>query len=99
MAAHPGGLTSQRWAAPELTHPPGGRTTYFAGQGSLTSTARGLLLYTLVQVCRARVTGDPVAEATEDLMESTRFALAWPIGHGLGALKRCRPALSAPAAL
>ena len=42
----------------------------------LTDSARGILLYTVAQVCRARVTGEPVLEETEDLMEATRAALA-----------------------
>ena len=33
--------------------------------GGLTETARGILLYTVAQVCRARVTAQPVVEATE----------------------------------
>ena len=61
-----------------------------AHHGGLTNSARGLLLYTVAQVCRARVTGDPVADSTEDLMESTRFALASVIGRALGALRRNR---------
>lgn len=56
----------------------------------LTETARGLLLYTLAQVTRARITGEPVVEATEDLMEATRFALAPRIGVPLAGLRRTR---------
>jgi cobaltochelatase CobT len=59
-------------------------------RSGLTETARGLLLYTLVQVARARVSGEPVVEATEDLIESTRFALAPLIGSALAGLRRCR---------
>jgi cobaltochelatase CobT len=54
----------------------------------LTDTARGVLLYTLVQMTRARVTGEPVVEATEDFIESTRYALAPAIGVPLAGLKR-----------
>ena len=46
----------------------------------LTDSARGILLYTVAQVCRARVSGEPVLEDTEDLMEATRAALAPPSG-------------------
>ncbi|HEV7578051.1 MAG TPA: cobalt chelatase [Caldimonas sp.] len=53
-------------------------------------SARGLLLYTLAQVARARVTGDPVVAATEDRIEATRFALAPLIGHALAGLRRSR---------
>nr|MDQ2735731.1 cobalt chelatase [Pseudomonadota bacterium] len=53
-------------------------------------SARGLLLYTLAQVVRARVTAEPVVEATEDRIEATRFALAPRIGHALAGLRRSR---------
>ena len=39
---------------------------------------------------RARVTGEPVVEATEDRIEATRFALAPRIGHALAGLRRER---------
>ncbi len=55
-----------------------------------TAGARGLLLYTLAQVARARVSGEPVVEATEDLIEATRFALAPRIGDALAPLRRVR---------
>jgi len=53
-------------------------------------SARGLLLYTLAQVARARVTGERVLETTEDRIEATRFALAPRIGHALAGLRRER---------
>ena len=53
-------------------------------------SARGLLLYTLAQVARARVTAEPVVEATEDRIEATRFALAPRIGRSLAGLRRTR---------
>lgn len=56
----------------------------------LTDSARGILIYTVAQVCRARVTGDAVTEETEDLLETTRGALAPMIGHDLAALRRSR---------
>ena len=52
--------------------------------------ARGMLLYTMAQMARMRVTNDPVVEATEDLMEGARFALGPRIGHALVALRRQR---------
>jgi cobaltochelatase CobT len=66
-----------------------------------TDTARGLLVYTVAQICRARVTGDPVVEETEDLLEATRAALAPALGPALGVLRRARTdqAAYAPAAL
>jgi cobaltochelatase CobT len=56
----------------------------------LTDSARGILLYTVAQVCRARVTGEPVLEETEDLMEATRAALAPAMGGDLAGLRRQR---------
>ncbi len=56
----------------------------------LTDTARGLLLYTVAQICRARVNGQQVVEATEDMLEATRFALSPRIGHALAGLRRDR---------
>jgi cobaltochelatase CobT len=56
----------------------------------LTENDRGLLLYTAIQVCRARVLGVQVTEATEDLLETTRGALVQRIGHALAGLRRER---------
>ncbi len=56
----------------------------------LTDTARGLLLYAVAQICRARVAGQQVVEETEDMLEATRFALAPLIGHALAGLRRDR---------
>ena len=56
----------------------------------LTDSARGLLLYTVAQICRARVTNEPVLAETEDLMEATRAALSPLIGHALAGLRRDR---------
>ena len=56
----------------------------------LTETAAGILLFTLIQVARSRLTGEPVVEATEDLIEATRAAVVPLIGHDLAALRRHR---------
>jgi cobaltochelatase CobT len=56
----------------------------------LTDTARGLLLYAVAQICRARVAGQQVVEETEDMLEATRFALSPLIGHALAGLRRDR---------
>jgi len=56
----------------------------------LTDTARGLLLYAVAQICRARVSGQQVVEETEDMLEATRFALSPLIGHALAGLRRDR---------
>ncbi|TAL63749.1 MAG: cobalt chelatase [Burkholderiaceae bacterium] len=61
----------------------------------LTDGARGILLYTVAQICRARVTGERVLEATEDLLEATRGALAPLLGHDLAGLRRTRSAQAA----
>lgn len=59
-------------------------------RSGLTDTTRGLLLYALAQITRARITAQPVVEATEGLIESTRFALAPAIGVPLAGLRRER---------
>jgi cobaltochelatase CobT len=59
-------------------------------RSGLTETARGLLLYTLAQTARSRLSGEPVAEATQDLIEATRFALAPRIGSALDGMRRTR---------
>ncbi|SFQ68385.1 cobaltochelatase CobT [Variovorax sp. OK605] len=64
----------------------------------LTDTARGLLLYAVAQICRARVSGEQVVEETEDMLEATRFALAPLIGHALAGLRRDRTDQAAYAA-
>jgi cobaltochelatase CobT len=56
----------------------------------LTDSARGILLYTVAQICRSRVTGERVLDATEDLMEATRGALGPLLGHDLAGLRRTR---------
>lgn len=53
-------------------------------------TASGLLLYTVAQVCRSRITGEPIAEWTQDLIEGTRFELASAIGREVALLRRSR---------
>ena len=53
-------------------------------------SAQALLLLTVAQICRARVTGEPVDGALEDLLEATRFGLVPHIGHALAALRRSR---------
>ncbi|SFA94414.1 cobaltochelatase CobT [Amycolatopsis marina] len=56
----------------------------------LTETANGLLLYSVAQICRSRVTGQPVPAMAEDVIEATRFALAPLLGHELAGLRRHR---------
>ena len=56
----------------------------------LTETSSGVLLYTVAQMCRARVTAEPVIDATEDFIEATRMSLAPKLGHNLSRLRRTR---------
>jgi cobaltochelatase CobT len=53
-------------------------------------TAAGLLLYTVAQVCRSRITAEPIADWTQDLIEQTRYELASTIGPELALLRRNR---------
>ena len=55
-----------------------------------TDGARGLLLYTLAQVARARIGGEPVVPDTEHVIEATRYALAPRIGLALVGMRRWR---------
>lgn len=50
----------------------------------------GMLIYTVVQVVWSRVTGWPVLEGTQDLIEATRAAIAPAIGAELAGLRRHR---------
>lgn len=59
-------------------------------RSGLTESARGILLYTVAQICRARVTGEPVLEETEDLLETTRGSIVPALGHDLAGLRRHR---------
>lgn len=56
----------------------------------LTESTRGILLYTVAQVCRARVTAEPVLEETAGVIEHTRCALAPLLGHDMEGLRRQR---------
>lgn len=59
-------------------------------RSGLTETSKGILLYTVAQVCRARVMSQPVVEETEGLIEATRMALAPALGHDIVGLRRER---------
>ncbi|MGH3357819.1 MAG: cobaltochelatase CobT-related protein [Nocardioidaceae bacterium] len=56
----------------------------------LTESSSGLLLYTVAQICRSRVTREPVVEQTEDLLEATRAELSPHIGHAVAGLHPSR---------
>jgi cobaltochelatase CobT len=53
-------------------------------------TASGLVLYTVAQVCRSRITAQPIADPTQDLIEQTRFELASTFDRELASLRRDR---------
>ena len=59
-------------------------------QARLHESAQGILLLTVAQVCRARITGDAVDEGLEDMLEATRFGLVPRIGYALAGLRRHR---------
>jgi cobaltochelatase CobT len=56
----------------------------------LAESARGILLFTLAQTVRTRLTAEPMPERTSDLIETTRGMLVGRIGHELAALRRHR---------
>ncbi|MPY78262.1 MAG: cobalt chelatase [Actinophytocola sp.] len=64
-------------------------TREFADAG-LTETDTGQLLYTIAQVGRTTVLGDPVPAEAQEVIEATRFALAGRIGHALRGLRSDR---------
>lgn len=53
----------------------------------LTESSRGILIYTIAQICRSRVTREPVVEETEDLLETTRGSIVPVIGNDLAGLR------------
>jgi cobaltochelatase CobT len=53
-------------------------------------TAAGLVLYTVAQVCRSRITAEAIADRTQDLIEQTRFELASTFDRELASLRRDR---------
>lgn len=56
----------------------------------LTETSKGMLLYTVAQITRSRVTAQAVVEATEDAIEATRMSIVRSLGHDLAGLRRKR---------
>ncbi|RAX45285.1 cobalt chelatase [Arthrobacter sp. AQ5-06] len=57
---------------------------------TLADTDLGLILFTVAQVCRARITAEPMSPDFEDRIESTRAELAPHLGTHLAALRRER---------
>ncbi len=64
--------------------------TLAAHHAGLTDTARGLLLMTVAQMCRARATAEPVVEELADRIEATRAGIGPLLSHGLYPLRRTR---------
>jgi len=58
--------------------------------GGLTGSVSGMLMFSVAQVCRARVTNEPIHERYEDMLESARGELSSLIGTQLAALRRAR---------
>lgn len=56
----------------------------------LQESSRGVLLYTLFQICWSRFTGEALSEATESVIEATRAGLAPLIGNDLAGMGRSR---------
>jgi len=56
----------------------------------LADTSRGILLFCVTQMCRARVLAAPVPHAVEDLLESTRAGIGPMIGVDMAALRQKR---------
>jgi cobaltochelatase CobT len=56
----------------------------------LADTDLGIILFTVAQVCRARITAEPMSPDFEDRIESTRAELAPHLGTHLAALRRER---------
>jgi cobaltochelatase CobT len=53
-------------------------------------TASGLVLYTVAQVCRSRITAEAIADPTQALIEHTRCELASTFDRELASLRRDR---------
>ena len=66
----------------------------FLGAG-LADSARGILFFTVAQMCRARVTAQPIPEAAQDPIEATRAAMGPLLGHDLALLRQLRTDQSA----
>lgn len=56
----------------------------------MTGSAIGVLMFTVFQMARAQISGEPVLEETEGLIEATRAGIAPLIGVPLAALKKTR---------
>ncbi|UUL75555.1 hypothetical protein NG819_15345 [Pseudarthrobacter sp. Fe7] len=57
---------------------------------ALIETELGLLVFTVAQVCRARILAEPIPPDLEDRIEATRVRLGAGIGRHLAGLRRAR---------
>lgn len=57
-------------------------------RSGLTESTSGILLFTVFQICWSRLTGLPVPENTEGLIEATRAGIGLSLGSDLAALRR-----------
>jgi len=62
----------------------------FYHQANHTETEPGLLIYTIAQMAWSRLTGNPVLEETDDIIEATRANISPVIGHHFSALRHNR---------
>lgn len=86
-------LVAQTWpgARANLRHRFGRWSAAFAAS-DLIETSSGMLLFALAQTSRTHLTGEPVYEAAEDAIETTRGTLMQTAGHHLLQMKRERHA-------
>ncbi|CAG9172937.1 cobaltochelatase CobT-related protein [Cupriavidus pinatubonensis] len=59
-------------------------------RSGLTEGQLGILLYTVAQIAWSRLSGEPVLDETEDLIEATRAAIVPVLGTSLGGLRAHR---------
>nr|WP_218883555.1 cobalt chelatase [Burkholderia guangdongensis] len=59
-------------------------------RSGLVDSQIGILIYTVAQIAWSRLTGWPVLEETEDLIEASRAAIVPAIGVELAGMRRCR---------
>ncbi|WP_244259158.1 cobaltochelatase CobT-related protein [Cupriavidus gilardii] len=59
-------------------------------RSGLTEGRFGILIYTVAQVVWSRLSGQPVVEETEDLIEATRAAIVPALGTALAGMRRMR---------
>lgn len=61
----------------------------FENEG-LVETEQGIVIYTMALICRSRVTGIPIDEHRQDLIEQVRFRIAPALGGDMASLRSLR---------